>query len=363
MGNDLSIRLYENGDEADIFHLTKAVHPKNGYNYNEWFDWWKWEFKKSPYGSGLVFLAEENSAIIGHLALIPIKVKHNNHIINGAIELDDMVHPNFRRKGIFSALLNYSYILAKENNIDITYIFPNDMAYPMHLKTGRHKINNTFFLFKCLNFKKLLSIYIGARYSLGFGNSISHTIDRFRRKKELYNMNNLEYFKVNSFPNSINTFLKELASENDAIVAKDDTFLNWRYTGAPNMKYDIFMVSDNGTICGYIVLRTITKDYGKAANLKIGYIVEMAALQKRPEIAEILLSGAIKHFILVNADIITAKMAINPKYLAPFKNKGFITYPQKPRLMIFSNSRNIYDIYTDKNKNILLQFGDFIDII
>ena len=69
-----SIRQYREGDEYQINKMRAAI---GGWGKGGSIDlaYWRWKFKKAPAGSSIIFVAANKNRIIGHYAIIPIKMK------------------------------------------------------------------------------------------------------------------------------------------------------------------------------------------------------------------------------------------------------------------------------------------------
>ena len=65
---------------------------------------WKWEFMDGPDGKAFLYLAEDEGKLAGHFADIPRRFSVNGEVVLGTLSLDLMVHPDYRRKGIFAEM-------------------------------------------------------------------------------------------------------------------------------------------------------------------------------------------------------------------------------------------------------------------
>ncbi|HEY3052807.1 MAG TPA: GNAT family N-acetyltransferase [Thermoanaerobaculia bacterium] len=67
-------------------------------------DFWEWEFVNGYAGAGRVFIAEAEDKVVGHFAFVPQMYDS----IRGALAVDVMTHPEFRRQKVFSRLAAYA---------------------------------------------------------------------------------------------------------------------------------------------------------------------------------------------------------------------------------------------------------------
>lgn len=67
-------------------------------------DFWEWEFRDGYAGPGRIFVAEADGRVVGHFAFVPQMYDS----IRGALAVDVMTHPEFRRQKVFSRLAEYA---------------------------------------------------------------------------------------------------------------------------------------------------------------------------------------------------------------------------------------------------------------
>jgi GNAT superfamily N-acetyltransferase len=85
---------------------------------------WKWEFMDGPDGKALLYLAEDGEKLAGHFADIPRRFSVNGEVSLGTLSLDLMVHPDYRRKGIFAEMGRYAAQRVKEEKGLFMTAFP-----------------------------------------------------------------------------------------------------------------------------------------------------------------------------------------------------------------------------------------------
>ena len=69
---------------------------------------WDWSFRDGYAGEGLVFVAESDDRVIGHVAFVPQRYSTPAGAADGALAVDAMVDPAFHRRGVFSGLTRFS---------------------------------------------------------------------------------------------------------------------------------------------------------------------------------------------------------------------------------------------------------------
>jgi GNAT superfamily N-acetyltransferase len=67
---------------------------------------WDWEFRSQA--PARIFVAEEESGIVAHFALIPQRMHADGREVRGALAVDAMTAPGARGRGIYSALVSFA---------------------------------------------------------------------------------------------------------------------------------------------------------------------------------------------------------------------------------------------------------------
>ena len=154
------IRGYKSGDEKKIFSLFHKVYKKH-MGKSECIKHWKWEYKNDLIKRIEILLAFDNNKIIGHYAVIPIrmKIKNENYMIS--LSLDTMTHIDYRGQGIFTKLASKLYTNLGKSGIPITYGFPNALSILGFVnKLNWFEISDVPIYIRPLNFSTLLNNYI-----------------------------------------------------------------------------------------------------------------------------------------------------------------------------------------------------------
>lgn len=72
-------------------------------------DFWQWEFADSYAGPARILLAvAPDDRIAGHIAFVPQRYSIAARTMNGALAVDAMVHPQYRRQNVFSRLMSFA---------------------------------------------------------------------------------------------------------------------------------------------------------------------------------------------------------------------------------------------------------------
>jgi GNAT superfamily N-acetyltransferase len=307
------VRKYKEGDQCGILDLMKLTGIERAGEQ------WVWEYKNNPFGH-LIAVAEHDGQIVGHMALIPTYMKIGNKVTMGSQAVDLVVHPKFRRQGMFLAIGKFLTKEAGKEGIELTYGFPNERAHSGHLKYGWFDVCKVPVLVKPINLNStvhFLDKYRTVRflYRYKIPRNVMKTILQiiltgisffsrlFNRIEENDALENVEISTIQSFDNRIDDFWKEVSNNFIIAVERDKKYLNWRYFEKPNVRYTVLLAEKRKKILGFIVLLSKNEK-----NLRLGYIVDILALLDKKNIIQSLISRAIGHFKEEGVDLIVCWM-------------------------------------------------------
>jgi hypothetical protein len=103
---------------------------------------WEWAYLKNPTGTPIIAVALDNGKVIGHYAMIPVPFVQDALPHLGYLSMTTMVHPNFRRFGLFKELASIAYSNALPGTF--VYGFPNSNSAPGFKKRLEWEISDEF---------------------------------------------------------------------------------------------------------------------------------------------------------------------------------------------------------------------------
>ena len=347
------IRQYLPDDEDQIFQLRNAVRPEEHYNRNEWLQWWHWTYKVIPEGSK-IWLLEIDGKIVGLFSLLYTNMKIGDRTIKTAQSIDESTHPDYRRRGVMSALQTHVIAEETQNGIEVFFGFPTDMAYTKDIKLGYLKVDELKKIYRVLHWdnalrnriscgilRKLISIVVGG---------ISGIVCK---KDKLSVDQEIQIYKIDSFDERINNFWDRVSKQINICAVRNNERLNWRYATVPNTKYEIFQAEKAGIVYGYIVLRYLMRRESRVA-----VIYDLMA--ETEEVSQYLLQTAIEESRANDIDYIYWAGISNERYQKAFKERGFIQLQigQLSRFLVYSRIKSISQDFLTKPENWLVQIGD-----
>jgi len=327
MAHTWSVRAYQKGDENGIYKLEKQIdtmYPGRNYNYNDWKKWWEWKYLENPVNENnpKIWVAEFKDQIIGCNAFLPIKMKIKSEKIIVTQNVDLMVHPDFRRQGIYQNLAKEALADLKQKKSYIIYGFPNRFSYYGNIKYGWFDISPLNIGIKPLKIDRFIEKNLSNSFLIKksllkkiYVNLIKRIITTIFKEKKIKNSKNISASQVLSFDDEINDFWYKISDDYNIIVVRDKDYLNWRYVNVPDKKYIIFLAKENDEICGYIIIRCESQEIKD----KYGSIYDIVTLKNRSDIVYSLLGKAIEYFVSEDADFIHCSMIANEKFIKNFK--------------------------------------------
>ena len=356
MSQTWSVRAYKESDEDEIFELTKVVWEEQVPEKERWLKGWRWMHIDNPAGISRIWLAEIDGKLVGQYPLILEDMKVGREIIKGAQIVDTMTHPYYRRQGIAYTLGKKALSEQEKENIHLVYGFPNQQAYPLHIKSGWLDVCAFQVMIKPLNLKNILQKYfVRNRLLLNIFTASGNLIIKvFFRSQKIPEEDMLKVREISHFDDRINEFWNTLSIDYNIIRIRDKKYLNWRYVDAPNADYTIYVAEEGGRICGYTILGCKDVD-----GLIFGSIYDVIAPTSREDIIQCLIAKAVEYFMDAKVDAIFSQMVTNEVYRKNFLKNGFIPrFMSKGRFITYNASTKLSEAYLKNPKNWFIQLGD-----
>lgn len=104
---------------------------------------WEWAYIKNPNGDPIVSLYFDEGKLVGHYAVIPISLSKEGDSIKALLSMTTMVHPDYRKMGIFVSQATDVYKEAEKDEYMLVCGFPNhNSAHGFRAKLGWTIIEN-----------------------------------------------------------------------------------------------------------------------------------------------------------------------------------------------------------------------------
>ncbi len=323
-----SLRLYREGDEEQILKLYRTI-----LNESRDSQWWKWMCRDSPAGPAAIMLAETQQGLIGQHANLPVFIKIGGQTTLGSHGFGVMVHPDYRRQGIFKAMGIELNKTTATRHRSISYGSPNDQSRP-----GFTKWLHNIVMFEIPLLVRIVDwgTVLKGRYKIPafIGSLLGHAWERLTfRTIPSPRSAGLVMEQVSSFDESLDKFWLKASQLKPIMVVKDMKYLNWRYVAKPGNDYRIFLAKRPGETAGYIVVKLEKGDPAR------GFIVDLLALPGEEGAAEALIIRAIKYLKGEGAAMVFCAMMEDTPYYRILRKLGFMRRPgERLNVRIFDPS-------------------------
>ncbi len=352
MESKFIIKEYTAEYKEKTFNLRKAV-------YDESFDdeEWNWKFKSSK----ILIAVNDMDEVISLRPTVQIRLKFRDKTIISGMNVDVMTHPDYRRMGLFSTLVNESFKRLKEVGVPIVYTFPNNFSFPGYKKRMKWTyVDSIPLLIKILKPRNFIKRYIKNSHVQKCLNPVLDVFTSLIFTSNGSKNRNLSINQINFFNEDFDLLWQELSNQFEIAVIRDSKYLNWRYVERPGYNYRVFSAIEDDILKGYIVLREETM-----FDLKLGLVVDILASDNGT--AYSLLLHAYEVFKDNDMDVMGCLMFDTSIYFDVLKKAGFLRLPQKysPKEFFFvvkADDDIIVSNSAYSSKNWFLTFGD-IDIV
>jgi len=279
------VREYMSGDEQEILKLFNVVF---GRKLDEEF--WRWRFLKTPFGKSVIWLMFDNQKLVGHYAAVPVPLWLDNRIIESAMIMTVMTHPDYRGMRICTNLANEVYDSCRARGLKIVFGFPNNNIYRLYLEQ--------------LNW-------------IGFGRmDYWEKEDLVWQKAE--NKHEYEVEEISRFDTRFDELWEKLKSDNGIAVPRISKYLNWRYCEKPGKEYRIYSAKDNQSlVCGFVVIK-LYKENGEVT----GHLIDALVIDNS-QAHWSLLTATLDYFEKEGASIITCWFPDNSLISGVLRKTGF----------------------------------------
>lgn len=229
-----------------------------------------WKFHRNPYGT-IVVLCEVDHQAVGCAALIGVRLKIVDIVCNGAIAGDHMVHPDYRRQGIFVDVTHESFKLASE--IALAY-GSQDLHSPTVLGITKHLgfiiVGNVQILKRYLSpLSGLANLWVYDRLALGslfryLGSlaelawvTLVQTLISATRTSGNEHISEVPQKIViretdQQFTEEYDQLWEEVGPSFPIAVERRKEYLNWRYAN-PCASYNFLRADVDGKLRGFLV--------------------------------------------------------------------------------------------------------------
>jgi GNAT superfamily N-acetyltransferase len=320
-----TLGLYQEADKTGILALNELQYGKGELTQEDHFDWLH---SGNPAGQAIVPVAKDAATgqVVGFHLCVPLRLTFSGVPGLCYLGVNILVHPDYRRQGIFSAILYLSF----ERCIKRGALFFYSIANPISVQ-GARKLGfadaeipllvrplDVSFLAQARSFNPVL------RWMADVGWRIAGTT--IWRPERPDSREGLQVSEETCFDESFDHFWQRVATKYDIALIRDRAFLTWRFCEAPLRHYQILTARQGGELVGYAVLRC-TEIRGVQSGLIVDLLVEPG---ERGDVAGLLLvEEATRRFQEAQMTLAGCLMLAHAQEYTILRRAGYVRCPEQ----------------------------------
>lgn len=280
-----SIRPYQPGDEADLVALFAQV-----FGRPITAEWWRWKLKgrPAPVENVWVAVAEADGRIIAQYAGIPVRAQWAGPIRDAMVSVDTMTAPDFRRRGILTALGQAAYASWAAAGVSAVLGLPNQQWGSRTDALGWQRLFALGWLRYPLHVERALTARLpralaGPAQALGGPAAAGW---RAARRGAPQAGSGIQVEAPADATDDFDRLWARLAPEYGRLLVRDRAWVAWRYFGAPELGYRVLLARRAGAPAGYLA-------YRYAPDSGAGYLADLFTAPAGGAAAQALLRAAL----------------------------------------------------------------------
>jgi len=234
---------------ADFLQTLGGPHFQERFPGRTAADFFRWKYLENPLGEAVVGAAMAGDRAVSTVAAVP-KVLQVGADARTAYELGDfLTDERYRRRGLFSQLVEMVCSEAARRGAALAYVRPNENAFAI--------------LVRHLRFHE--PIQLQARRYLALGRALTR---RYGVPAGLVRLTGLDRVsrlalggprprgfdveRVERFDRETDEFWERVRADYPFVMVRDSKYLNWRFADSPT-PYRSWIVRRNGAMAGFLV--------------------------------------------------------------------------------------------------------------
>lgn len=354
MAKNWAIAEYHKDFEPGIIKLFNDVFHKGRTQ-----GFLEWENRKNPAGQSIIKLAVDHDEVVGHACLWLFRVKLFEQQALAGQGVDGMVHPDYRKQGMYEELAFQSFEAARQQGVGVSFRFPNISALSaISSRLNVSKVCNVPQYLKILKGKDAAEMFSGNPVvSMGLGMAF----DVYRLLRGRLSIKNAAYGveEITRFGQEFDTLWQRESQLYQIAVQRDAAFLNWRYKDSP-IHYQCFAAYKQGRLAGYIVGAVEEKQSKAGKIIKLGHIADIFCSTEDKEAIKLLLKEFEKYMELQGVSALSCWMLKHWFYSKELEKAGYVNL-KSPSILAAGMIGDAYKGLADqllKEENWFVTIGD-----
>jgi len=243
-------------EEKDLAQIAPFLIPLGGELFGERFpgataqDFYRWKYFGNPLGNAIVGIAMAGGSVVSVVAATPKRIWISGKTVLGYELGDFLTDENYRKKGLFSQLIDLVCREAGTRGAALAYVRPNDVSFPILVsKLSFHeaqRINARRFIIPSY----MLSRKTGIPASLLRLSGMDWLIKRRNILRTPHGA--IAVVPIKRFGEETDLLWQRAAAGYDFALVRDSSYLNWRFADCPT-PYKMWLAIRNTQAVGLLV--------------------------------------------------------------------------------------------------------------
>ena len=251
-------------DLVELFNLVFAVKITA--------EMWEWKHLQNPLNrvQPRIVVALDGKRIVGARPFMPVNLRVHNRTLLAGQPCDTMVHPEYRRQGIFGEMNNLVIEHARAMGVSLFYNFPNPFTLAGNLKQGWRKIIPIESLMRFEKPVEVASAKFGGRLASKFVGTCYGRLFGAVPRRQSYDKG--QAWRIQTSDKVVEPLdgLSQLYHEDRIELDRSLSYLEWRIDRHPGHEYRYVMCLQDDKLIGYVLVGLSTWNNG----LRVGQIVD-----------------------------------------------------------------------------------------
>lgn len=255
--DDYTVRWFDPADRDPFLDLYDETFGGGGD------DWFRWKYVDNPRVAHVpILVAAADGEFAGARAQVPFLMRAGDETVLAMRFGDTMVHPDHRRRGVFSRLTERALDHYGRMSVEFCFNCPNDLSRPGFLKAGGEVVADLPSFYRVQDPAALAAASpdrpaaVAARAAAPALDAYHGLRDRLAASPEGVTV--VEHAEI---PVSLLASLYRRGHPPGVHAVRDEPFLEWRYRN-PDWEYRAFSAGTEGRTDAAVVTGTRTDAHG-----------------------------------------------------------------------------------------------------
>lgn len=262
------VRTFRAGDREGFLDLFTEVFGE--HHGREWFDW---KYGDNPYVDHVpAFVAVRDGEVVGARPMFALEMAVGDERHLALQPADAMVHPDHRRRGLFTRLTEAAIDRYERGEPDFFFNFPNELSGAGNLKLGWRPVGERRTYYRVQDPAALVANEADAGWATGAGRLARPAVAAYNRFRDVSSVSDddVTVRVVDGVPAADLAGLARRSPSAGIRAHRDERFYKWRF-GNPDWSYRTYMATDAGApVAGLVVGRSV------GANPTLAKVTEVA---------------------------------------------------------------------------------------